>query len=399
VRRGRDCPKIMWEDASVKIVHLGPSVLPISYPLGGAVQRRMLEMAKAQSVRGEKVIIYSADSESGRTNCDGVEIRSIACRRRMPFRDFEYLRKALEELRCESVDVLHFHNLPEGAAFSKAIRAEKLLSFDYFVFRRGKKTPVFWWYRNALRQFSWLLPVSEYCLRGYKSYWGSNGVPIRILHNGVNLEQFSSDPASGLARKRALGIEKERVILYVGRVCRQKGIDILIDAFQHLRQRVANVSLVVAGPAEQFENKGHTELTRRISEVGGLYLGPVQEKDLAATYNLCDVFVMPTRSIEMFGMAALEAQACGKPVVCSQHGGLPEVISPKSGLFFPVGNAEALADSLSQLFQNTDLYRSKAEAARPNALRFAWPRIIEDLETAYRGCWEPQNAAALVSAL
>jgi glycosyltransferase involved in cell wall biosynthesis len=367
----------------VTIVHLGPSVLPVSYPLGGAVQRRMLEMAKAQSARGEKVIIYSADSEASRTNCHGVEIRSIACRRRMPFRDFEYMRKALRELRCEPVDVLHFHNLPEGAAYSEEIRAKKFLSFDYFIFHRGRKTPLFWWYRSALRRFSSLLPVSEYCLRGYQAYWGSNGVPIRILYNGVNLEQFSPDPASGMARKRALGIENERVILYVGRVCQQKGTDILIGAFENLKRRVPHVRLVVAGPAEQFGNGGHTDLTRRISEVGGLYLGPVQEKDLAATYNLCEVFVMPTRSVEMFGMAALEAQACGKPVVCSNHGGLPEVISPKSGLFFPIGNSETLFECLFRLLRNKEFCDGMAREARSNASRFTWATIAERLEDIY----------------
>jgi glycosyltransferase involved in cell wall biosynthesis len=379
VRRGRDCPKITWKDAPVTIVHLGTSVLPVSYPLGGAVQRRILEMAKAQSARGEKVIVYSADSEPGRTNRNGVEIRSIACRSRMPFRDFEYMHKAMQELRSEPVDVLHFHNLAEGAAYSKVICAKKFLSFDYFVFRRGKKTPLFWWYRSALRKFSRLLPVSEYCRREYQAYWGSNGVPIQTLYNGVNLEQFSPNPASGLTRRRALGIEKERVILYVGRVCRQKGTDLLIDAFRRLKHTVSNLSLVVAGPAEQFGNSNHTELTRRISEVGGFYLGPVQEKDLAATYNLCDVFVMPTRDLEMFGMAALEAQACGKPVVCSNHGGLPEVISLKSGLFFSVGDAGSLAESLRQLLEDPDLYKSKARASRPNALRFSWPQIVEQL--------------------
>ena len=341
-------------------------------------------MAKAQSARGEKVIIYSADSESRRTNCDGVEIRSIACRHRMPFRDFEYMRKALQELCSEPVDVLHFHNLPEGAAYSKAIRAKKFLSFDYFIFRRGKKTPLFWWYRSALRKFSWLLPVSEYCLRGYQAYWGSNGAPIRTLYNGVNLEQFSPDPASGLAKKRALCIEKERVILYVGRVCHQKGTDLLIDGFQQLKQRASNVSLVIAGPPEQFGNTNHTELTRRISEVGGIYLGPVQEKDLAATYNLCDVFVMPTRNLEMFGMAALEAQACGKPVVCSNHGGLPEVISPKSGLFFPIGDSGALSECLFQLLRNKNLRDSMATEARNNASRFEWAKLAENIEGIYR---------------
>jgi len=364
----------------VTIVHLGPSALPISYPLGGAVQRRVLEMAKAQSARGEKVIVYSGDLESSRTNSHGVEIRSVACRYRMPFRDFEYMKKALRELRCESVDVLHFHNLPEGAAYSKSIRAKKFLSFDHFIFRRGKKTPLYWWYRSALRKFSCLLPVSDYCLQSYKSYWGSDDVPIRTLHNGVNLEQFSPDLESGAARRQALGIEKKRVILYVGRVCRQKGTDILIDAFQRLQQRLTDVSLVIAGPADQFGNQGQNDLTRQISEVGGIYLGAIQEKDLAATYNLCDVFVMPTRNLEMFGMAALEAQACGKPVVCSNHGGLPEVISQKSGLFFPIGNSEILSECLFQLLRNRDLRDSMAIEARNNASRFEWAKIAERIE-------------------
>lgn len=366
------------------IVHIGPSVLPVVHPLGGAVQRRILEMAKAQSARGEKVIIYSADSAPGRTNCDGVEIRSVVCRHRMPIRDLEYMRKVLADLHSQAMEVLHFHNLPEGAAYFHSIRAKKVLSFDYFIFRRGKKTPLFWWYRRALRKFSFLLPVSEYCKRGYQAYWGVDGVPLRVLYNGVNLEQFSPDLVGGAARKRALGIEKERVILYVGRVCHQKGTDILIEAFQQLKQNLPNVSLVVAGPAEQFGNSNPTELTRRISEVGGLYLGPVQEKELAATYNLCDVFVMPTRSVEMFGMAALEAQACGKPVVCSNHGGLSEVISAKSGLFFRTGDQVALFETLRRLLRDKDLRDSMAAEARDSASRFEWGTIAEHVESIYR---------------
>ena len=363
----------------MKIVHFGPSVLPISYSFGGAVQRRMLELAKVQAARGEKAVIYSADSESGRTEDHGVEIRSIACRWGMPFRDIEYMRKAIRELSNESVDVLHFHNLPEGGACSTRISAKKLLSFDNFFFRRGKKTPLYWWYQRALQMFSWLLPVSEYCQRGYQAYWGSNGVPTRILYNGVNLEQFAPDPASGLAQKRRLGIENTRAILYVGRVCLQKGTDLLVSAFQQLKQGLPDVSLVVAGPAEQFGNSERSDLTRRISNAGGIYLGPVPERELASIYNMCDVFVMPTRSIEMFGMAALEAQACGKPAVCARHGGLLEVVSGESGLFFPVGSADGLADSLRQLLCEHDLYRFKAQASRRNAMRFSWPRIADEL--------------------
>ena len=368
----------------MKIVHLGPSVLPMTYQLGGAVQLRMLELAKAQAARGEKVIIYSAGPVPARSEHEGVEIRTVACRLEMPFRDIEYLRKAIRELRREPADVLHFHSLAEGAALSTSISSKKFLSFDYFMFRRGKETPLFWWYRGALRKFSSLLPVSKYCQCGYEAYWGSNDVPIRILPNGVNLKQFRPDPASGEAKRRSLGIGKEPVILYVGRVCYQKGSDILIEAFERLRRNLANVRLVVAGPAEQFGNLKQSELTRRIEEVGGTYLGSLHDKDLLAVYNMCDVFVMPTRRLEMFGMAALEAQACGKPVVCSRHGGLPEVVSPKSGLFFPSGDSAALSEELGQLLGDDILRNSTAMEARDNASRFGWDRIAERSEDIYR---------------
>jgi len=369
----------------MKILHLGPSILPVTHTLGGAVQRRIIETAAAQAAIGEQVIVYSSDTTSGRTDYRGFEMRTVACRRNMPFRDLEFMRNAVEDLGNESVDVLHFHGLPEGCSFFKETHASKFLSFDYYIFRRGRVTPLFFAYRRMLRTFTALLPVSEYCLSRYQAYWKMNGVPIYVLHNGVNLDQFFPDPAAGLMKKKALGIESERVVLYVGRICEQKGTDILIEAYRRLKQKKTDVRLVVAGPPQQFGSSGQTELTRRIAEAGGTYLGPVEETDLAAIYNACDIFVMPTRSIEMFGMAALEAQACGKPVVCSYHGGLPEVVTAESGVFFPIGNVQALAESLDQLVTNSDSCRQKGIAARSNALRFGWPRVVDQLKKIYAG--------------
>jgi glycosyltransferase involved in cell wall biosynthesis len=366
------------------IVHFGPAALPVTYSRGGAIQRRMLEIAKLQAARGHKVILYSADANRARKVFDGIEIRSITCRRsNIYLRDIEYLVGALRELRDEHVDVCHFHSLPEGAALSGGICGVKVLSYDYFIFRRGKNTPLFWWYRNALQKFARLLPVSEYCRIGSQEYWGLEPGRFRVMHNGVNLEQFSPKPDRGLAKRRALNIGDERVILYVGRVCEQKGTDLLIEAYLRLRQEFPSVRLVVAGPADEFGKAGETTLTRRIAKSGGLYLGAVEERELSSVYNLADIFVMPTRSIEMFGMAAVEAQACGKPVVASRDGGLPEVISEKSGRFFETGNPVALADQLSLLLKNRELCSSLASTARENASQFSWSRIADQLELAY----------------
>ena len=201
------------------IAHLGPSALPILYPLGGAIQRRIRELAHGQALRGDRVIVYSAEDRAGRRHYWGFEIRSIPCRMSKPFRSLEFLAKALADLRREPVDILHFHSLVEGGILFKQVAAKKVLSYDYFLFRRGKRTPLYWLYRRALRQFGCLLPVSEYCRQGSVAYWGIEDTQARVLYNGVNLEQFAPDPRAGLARRRALGIGDEPVMLYVGRVC------------------------------------------------------------------------------------------------------------------------------------------------------------------------------------
>src|SRR5260370_37714934 len=107
--------------------------------------------------------------------------------------------------------------------------------------------------------------------------------------------------------------------------------------------------LVVAGPPGQFGRTEGIPLTSRIAQVGGLYLGAVDESDLSAVYNMCDAFVMPTREYEMFGMAAAEAQACGKPVVCTRHGGLVAGVSERNGRHFTPGDAPELAAALVEL--------------------------------------------------
>lgn len=373
------------KDEELKIAHFGPSVLPVRFQLGGAIQRRMLELARNQAVLGHRVTVYSADAEPGVENWHGVEIRNVVCnRRKLLFRDWEYLSNAVMDLKREPADIAHFHGLPEGSWIARGIAAKKFLSYDHFLFRRGKKTPLFWWYRKALRKFDCLLPVSEYCRRESTAYWGLESVPVSVVYNGVNLEQFAPDVSSGIERRRMNGLEGKRVILYVGRVCEQKGTDILLAAYGILKKRIADVALVVAGPAGQFENGRGSRLTREIVEGGGLYLGAVREPDLAAVYNMCDVFVMPTRELEMFGMAAVEAQACGKPVIASRHGGLSEAVTEAGGLFFPVGNAAVLAEKIELLLGDKALSKVKSHAARGDARRFAWPVIVQQLEAIYR---------------
>jgi glycosyltransferase involved in cell wall biosynthesis len=361
------------------VVHIGPCNLPLRHDRGGAIERRILELGAAQASRGHLVTVYSAESKSSMTQFRGMELKTIACRNSGIRKRLQFVLRAIRDV--DHADVLHFHSVAEATFLASRSRALKLLSFDYFRWRGARFA--YWPYRQALKMFDMLLPVSEYCRSEFLRYWRLPPERARVLYNGVNLEQVHPDPESGERMRAKLGLKSGPVILYVGRVCEQKGTDVLIDAFQQLSGQLPKAQLLVAGPADHFSNTNGNSLTARIRRVGGVYLGAVAESELAALYNACDVFVMPTRQDEMFGMAAAEAQACGKPVVCSRHGGLVEVVSEASGRWFRNGDSGELASQVASLLRSPDECQRLSQAARNNAKRFAWARIADELDTLY----------------
>jgi glycosyltransferase involved in cell wall biosynthesis len=359
----------------------------VLHQFGGAVQRRIVELARQQAAQGHEVIVFSPGESAERRPHAGAEIRFIPCRSGPRLGWIELQVRAMAQLRKEPVDVVHFHGQAEGAFIGGRIRAPKVLSYDYFYFRRGLRGPVHACYRRFLGAYDALLPVSRYCEDESVRYWDLGGQRTRVVFNGVNREQFRPEPALAAQERERLGLRQaDRVVLYVGRVNRQKGTDVLIDACRALNARRDDTQLVVAGPLGQFGN-GQTDpdgWQAQIEAVGGRYLGPVAEDRLVAIYNLADVFVMPTTAFEMFGMAAVEAQACGKPTVASDHGGLKETVPESCGGRFPVGDATALADRISTLLDDPAGYDRAAANALANAATYDWSAVAARLEDVYR---------------
>ena len=368
----------------MNISHISVSTLPVLHRFGGAIERRIVEIAREQARRGHRVGVYSVGDTDDTREVDGVTYHFLKCRTRLPFKHLEFQYRVVRELRKRSDDVLHFHSQPEGAWMSHAVGARKVLSYDFFQFRGGRQTPLYHLYKRALRSYDLLLPCSRYCLEESQSFWSFPTSKLRILHNGVNTRQFRPDPEAAARERAQLGIDK-RVMLYVGRVCEQKGSDVLLRAARTLRERRRDVQLVIAGPIGQFGLRDDPDgWVGRIAEVGGLYLGPVEEGRLNAIYNLADVFVMPTRVNEMFGMAAVEAQACGKPVVSSDSGGLKEVVPSSCGARVPVGDASRMADEVEKLLDDASLYAACSANARLNAATYDWARICDTCDDLYR---------------
>ena len=367
----------------MNITHISVSTLPVLYRFGGAIERRIVEIASEQARRGHRVRVYSVGDTRDTREANGVTYHFLKCRTRLPLRHLEFQYQVVRQLKQRPGDLLHFHSQPEGAWMSKAVAAKKVLSYDFFQFRRGRETPLYHAYKRMLRTFDLLLPCSQYCLEQSQSFWSLPANKLRILYNGVNTRQFRPDHDAAARERRQLGIDK-KVVLYVGRVCEQKGTDVLLQAAKRLGERRRDVQLVIAGPIGQFGMKNDANRwLARIASVGGRYLGAVDEGRLRAVYNLADVFVMPTRINEMFGMAAVEAQACGKPVVSSDAGGLKEVVPSSCGARFPVGDSAKLADEVETLLDDPQLYAACSANALNNAAAYDWARICDTCHELY----------------
>ena len=200
---------------------------------------------------------------------------------------------------------------------------------------------------------------------------------VEVIPAGVNLEMFS--PVEQDYARRELGIEEENIILYVGRIEPLKGIDILIRAVPLLECANDLRVMVVGG-----NPGGDTEMERlkTIAEDLGIrdsvtFTGPVPQDRLPTYYSAADIYVLPSHA-ESFGLAALEAMACGTPVVVSRVGGLKTFVdSAETGYLVPWRCPEAFAQRLDMLLANPDLRNAMGNAAREKALSMSWSHVAD----------------------
>jgi glycosyltransferase involved in cell wall biosynthesis len=209
---------------------------------------------------------------------------------------------------------------------------------------------------------------------------------IRLVMNGLDLREFARLPKRGLFRAGQPGLNANaRVILFLGRLHRRKGIRHLIKAFSQLRSEYPDCVMIIAGPddGEQSALAALTkqlQLEKEIRFVGPLY-GPERLKALVDA----DVLVSPATQ-EIFGLVPFEALLCGTPVIAGEDCGGGQLIrEAKAGYEVPYGDEDALAQMLRRVFQHPAEARARARAGRAFIRKsMKWTKNIIDLERIYR---------------
>lgn len=257
-----------------------------------------------------------------------------------------------------------------------------------------------WVERTAYQNADGVIAVSRAMERDVRSLYGVDPERIRVIHNGIDPEEYK--PTLSPEALHRLGVDAGRpMILFVGRITRQKGILHLVRALPLLRTDAQVVLCAGAPDTEEIgaEMSSLVEETRRARPDIIWLPEMLTREDTIALYSHADVFVCPS-VYEPFGIINLEAMACETPVVASSVGGIPEIVVPgETGLlveFEAVGDGSpeprdarafsaALAAAIDELMEDPDRRREMGAAARRRVLTyFSWRYVAEETLAFYR---------------
>jgi len=224
---------------------------------------------------------------------------------------------------------------------------------------------------RAARTYTPSQPSRDELLRG--------GVrDVEVWGRGVDAERFNPGRRSAALRAR-MGIDDTFTFLYVGRLAREKGVDVVLDAFRRVREALGTgVRLVVAG-----EGPAATTL-RAAAPRGTVFLGNLHHaSELPVLYASADAFVFASVT-ETLGLVVLEAMASGLAVVATPAGGVVDHLRPgENGLAFPAHDAEACAHAMMQLVSDRALLHRLRAGARRTAEALNWEAELDRLHDSY----------------
>ena len=221
---------------------------------------------------------------------------------------------------------------------------------------------------------------------------GTPNDKVCTIPPGVNLDVFVPHDRD-LARAR-LGLSPDdRVILFCGRVDPIKGIETLVDAVQRLcadTDAFRPIVLFIGGEVDETgQPAGPLAKVMSQTEILGMrdcfrFLGSQPQDQLPVFYSAADLVAVPSR-YESFGLVAVEALACGTPVVASRVGGLKFTIDEGvAGLLAPWGDSQAFADAFSRILGDPEYQRLLAGNARASVERFSWPSVASSIAQVYQ---------------
>ena len=212
---------------------------------------------------------------------------------------------------------------------------------------------------------------------------------IVMMRNGYDPSIFYPEKNDRSEVLKGYGISEEehegkKLVCFAGKLARFKGVDVLLDAARIIEDRRDDVFMMIVGDGEERDSLRSQAARLGLRSVR--FLGNVSMQELRKLYNIADVSVVPSRR-EPFGLVALEAMACGIPVVASDQGGLPDFVNDSVGALARPEDPADLAkkrEGILDIEEATDEVSWKKDIAEYARKHYAQDMIIKELEDVYR---------------
>jgi len=379
----------------MRILQVIPAYKPsIAYGGASIVAHKI---SKILSQRGHNVTIYTTDANDRKSRIhprarfiDGIEVyyfRNVSNSLAYDYKIF-LSPSMLGRFKKGEFDIIHAHDF---RTFQNIIvhYFSRRFNIPYFLQPHGKpplcKDEIAPNLKHIfdivignriLRNSSKLFVLNQSEAEQYKPKVDNS--KIEIIPNGIDISDYNSIPP-GNTFKEKYGITSDcMIVLYLGRIHRSKGLDILIKSFKGLSKRIDRVKLIIAGPDDDYcEALKRLAISLKIVDKV-IFTGFLSHDDKISAYVDADIFVTPI--FYGFPLTFLEAMSCGKPIVTTNSG---DYIEDLSRVGITVSGERELERALFTMLSNNSLREEFGRNARRMATDYDWEKIVDKIERCY----------------
>lgn len=353
------------------------------------------DLIKALRKQGHEITLITTDFEYDPEYAralEGVEVLVFPCFANIGLFLYSPAMAGWLKRNLASFDVVHLHNFRTYQNII-VLRHARKKGIPLVVQAHGsaaivegkgtlKRAYDLLWGKKLIEHAKACVAVSDMEIPDYLEL-GADSTTIKVIPNGLWPDNLRPVAPRGEFR-RAIGLgHDDKLILYVGRLNRRKGVDVLINVFALLRRDRKDAYLVIAGPDDGYEQK-----LKDIARTSGVesfirFVGYIPDR--ASAYADADVLVYPSRH-EIFGMVPFEAILCGTPVVVSNDCGCGQMIANAScGLAVPPGAEEALVSAIDKIIDDDHGAHEMVENGQRYIVEnLDWNSIVQRVEEIYR---------------
>lgn len=343
----------------MEIAHLTPTFSAFS-----GIDRVVHSLAAEQKDQGNDVTIFALEADMKPPENVGLKIMAMPrnptwqriYRLTMPLD----IHKALKWVpRLKGFDIIYSHQYPMNwlAYLAKRFYRVKYVYYNYgiapswtfsnFIERTYMRLITFlanW----TIKRADGAISISQFLQQRLEK---ETGLISEVAYPKIDISQFH-EGLDGLPVREKYNLGSSPLLVYIGRISPHKGVHLLIEAFNLVRQEIPDAKLLIVG---KHTFPGYSKKLKELADDSVIFAGYVSDEELPHYYAACDVYTTATMW-EGFNLPLVEAQACGKPVVAFNMGPHPEVVKDgETGFLVPPGDTSALAKAMIKLLKDDNL--------------------------------------------